>query len=73
MFAIFKDYQADPTFRCDMCQRVLGKAWSDDEAVKEMHSRFPGATKSEVLVVCDDCNDSLQRSNSRNSVGVTKY
>jgi hypothetical protein len=61
MFAIFKDFQSDLTFRCDMCQRVLGKSWSDEEAVEEMRSRFPGANRSEMLVVCDDCNHSLQQ------------
>jgi hypothetical protein len=60
MYAIFNDFQSDTTFRCDMCQRVLGKSWSDEEAVEEMRSRFPGADRSDTLIVCDDCNEILQ-------------
>jgi hypothetical protein len=59
IYAIFKDYGKQETFRCDGCQRVLKKGWSDEDAVREMQTLYPEADPSETLIYCDDCIDDL--------------
>jgi hypothetical protein len=60
LYAIFKDYGKSEMFRCDGCQRVLSKKWSDDDAIAEMQQRFPGVDTSNVLLLCDDCVDKVK-------------
>lgn len=60
LYAIFKNYGKLETFTCDGCKRVLKKAWSDDDALEEMYSRFPAADYSDTLMFCDDCVEKLQ-------------
>jgi hypothetical protein len=55
MFAIFKNYDKMQEFTCDMCQRVLKKAWSDKDAIAEMNRKYRGTDTSDTMVVCDDC------------------
>ena len=60
LYAIFKNYGKQETFTCDGCKRVLKKAWSDDDALKEMQARFPTADYSDTLMFCDDCVEKMK-------------
>jgi hypothetical protein len=59
MFPISRSYGLEETFRCDGCQRVLKKAWTDADAMAEMQERFPGADASQTMILCDECVNEL--------------
>ena len=48
------------TFACVMCGEVFQKAVSDEDAEKEMKSKFGDSyTQSDCVMVCDTCYKSL--------------
>jgi hypothetical protein len=55
IYAIFKDYGKQESFRCDGCQRVLQKDWTDEDALEEMKENYGNTDTSETVVLCDDC------------------
>jgi hypothetical protein len=38
-----------------MCGGEYETAWSDSEAVEELEQQFPGVSKEQCEIVCDDC------------------
>lgn len=42
-------------YRCAMCQQVYTKAITDEEAMAETQSHWPGVVEQDCAVVCDDC------------------
>lgn len=42
-------------YRCEMCEGVFNKGWSDEEAAAELGEKFPGHAQEDCAVVCDDC------------------
>jgi hypothetical protein len=59
VFAISKSFGQEEKFRCDCCQRLLTKAWTDADAIAEMQQRFPGADASKSMILCDQCANEL--------------
>ena len=45
----------NPEFKCEMCEGIFEKEWSDEESQAEMEENFPGLTKENAAQVCDDC------------------
>lgn len=43
------------TFKCAVCQETFKQAWSDEEAISELNSNYPGFTPDDCSIVCDDC------------------
>lgn len=46
-----------------MCKQIFAKAITEDEAVQELQSYWPGATPEECAVVCDDCFQKIKPEN----------
>ena len=46
---------ANNEYRCAVCGGVYLKGWSDSEAEDELSDVFPGISKDECDLVCDDC------------------
>ena len=42
-------------FKCEECDGIFDKGWTDEEAIKELEERFPGFKTDECGLVCDDC------------------
>lgn len=42
------------TYKCEMCQGVFTKGWSDEEADAERESKV-GVPQNDCGLVCDDC------------------
>ena len=42
-------------YTCAMCGGEYETAWSDSEAVEELEQQFPGVSKEQCEIVCDDC------------------
>jgi hypothetical protein len=55
IYAIFKDYGKQESFRCDGCKRVLQKDWTDEEAMDEMKENYGNIDTSDTVILCDDC------------------
>jgi hypothetical protein len=60
LYAIFKEFGKQETFICDGCKCVIPKAWSDEEAIDEMHAQFPGFESSDCVVLCDECYEQFR-------------
>lgn len=60
-YAICEDFGEPETFRCDRCNRIFPKGWSDEDALAEMLERFPGMKASDFTVLCDSCNEKLEQ------------
>lgn len=43
------------TYKCAVCEGVFEEGWSDEEAVAELNKDFPGFTKDQCDIVCEDC------------------
>ncbi len=43
------------TYKCEACNGVFEKAWSDADAAAERDANFPGLKSEDQAVVCDDC------------------
>lgn len=56
----------DSEFQCADCKRIFDKAWSDEEAEIELQDNFPGISKEDCDIICDDCYNKLQESNNVN-------
>ena len=47
-------------YRCDGCQGVFKKGWSDEEAKQEFYNDFPGDPIDETTaLICDDCYEAM--------------
>ena len=46
-------------FECPLCLKIFTKAWTEEEATAELEKNFPGYTKHESGLVCDDCYKKL--------------
>lgn len=42
-------------YQCSVCKGVFDKGWSDEEALDELHVKFPGYEPPQCSIVCDDC------------------
>jgi hypothetical protein len=42
-------------YRCSHCHHVYTKAWTDKEALQELQETWPGVSKEECGIICDDC------------------
>jgi hypothetical protein len=42
-------------YQCALCQGIFTKTWSDEDAIAETQSYWPGMTQEECATVCDDC------------------
>jgi hypothetical protein len=42
-------------YRCEVCEGVFDKGWSDEEASAELAETFQGFSEDECGMVCDDC------------------
>jgi len=42
-------------YRCEACNGVFEKGWSDDQARSELGEAFPGVGTEDCGMVCDDC------------------
>jgi hypothetical protein len=60
IYAIFKDYGKQESFRCDCCQRVLKKGWTDEDALDEMKENYGNIEASAIITLCDDCIATLK-------------
>lgn len=40
---------------CTICRKEFESSWSDEEAVDELSQTFPGYSKEDCAVVCEDC------------------
>ena len=49
----------DKYFKCDECGNVYEKNLSEEEAVEQLASEFPGANINECGIVCDDCYNEM--------------
>ena len=43
------------TYKCSVCGGIFEKELSEEEAEKQLEEEFPGYTKDECEIVCDDC------------------
>lgn len=43
------------TFRCSRCRREFRKAWSDEEAQKELAAKWGKRHGEKLAVLCEDC------------------
>ena len=42
-------------YQCALCKGVFNFGWSEEEATIELEKNFPGITKEDCAIVCDDC------------------
>ena len=42
-------------YECSMCHETFEKGRSDEEALEELNSDFPGWDAANCDIVCDDC------------------
>lgn len=42
-------------YRCEMCQGVFPKGWTDADAEAELAKNFPDADREQCAEVCTDC------------------
>lgn len=47
------------TYKCEMCQCVFNKGWSDTKAQEEYDVNFPEYPNEDNVIVCDDCFKSM--------------
>ena len=46
-------------YHCVMCNGVFEEGWTKEEAIKELAQLFPGVSRDNCVVVCDDCFQEL--------------
>jgi hypothetical protein len=46
-------------YECAVCKKIFdywdSAEWSQEDAIEEFLSKFPGTDPSDALIVCDDC------------------
>ena len=42
-------------FQCSICNEIYEKEWTEEEALQELDENFPGYSKDDCGIVCDDC------------------
>lgn len=47
--------QSPDTYECCLCHGTFTKGWTDDEAMAELETKYPGMPLEECGIVCDDC------------------
>lgn len=52
--------RSDDMYKCHICAEEFEKAWSDEDAKKEFHERFPDGDIKDAVIVCDRCDLLLQ-------------
>jgi hypothetical protein len=57
-------------YQCAICKEIFNKVrneeWSEEKAHEEYEKNFPGMSKENMDVVCDDCFKTLEFNISRN-------
>ena len=48
------------TYKCEICEGVFEKGWSDEEASAELGKNFPGHAEEDCGLVCDDCYEKMR-------------
>lgn len=49
----------DGTYICSVCGGEFEADWSEEEAEQELKENFPGLSKNDCDLVCDDCYKKL--------------
>lgn len=51
------DQMKDEEFTCEHCGRTFLKAWTEEEAMKELKANFGDREwkRDELCILCDDC------------------
>lgn len=47
-------------YRCALCRQVYQQTRSDEEALAETQQYWPGITKDQSVIVCDDCWEKIK-------------
>lgn len=42
-------------YYCALCGNIYTKEWSDEEAMEETHTYWPGVDMEQCGIMCDDC------------------
>lgn len=51
----------DPYYLCASCGNMFEKDWTDEEAIADFNNDFPGYSKDDTVIVCDDCYQRILR------------
>lgn len=41
---------------CQGCHTIYKRGWSEEEALKERHERYPAWDEKDLIAVCDECD-----------------
>ena len=50
---------SDNTYRCEACQGIFEKGWTDEEAEDEYSEVFGAAPTGDEALVCDECYNAM--------------